>query len=188
MTRFSTFLTMGGLLFAPAVFAQQESQPTKVQAYAVQVQSSDDGPAMAAPLIIQTTQDDGNGVRSNMRIVAASGDGPMFSFMGDSGNMFALGGGDDFSMLQNPSVQKDLELVDDQMAQIRAIQQEFNGRIKDAIGDISKGGFGPERAKNLSTVIKGMKQEQQEKINKILLPHQQDRISQMSNTLKVKVL
>ena len=182
-------LTMGLLIAGQSVTAQETQQnETRVEAYAVQVQDEGGAGGVATPLIIQTTEDNGNGVRSNMRVIAAPGGPGMMSFLGDGGNMFsfAMGAGDDFSMLQNPSVQKDLELVGEQMKQIQAIQNDYSAKIRDAIGDISKGGFDPERAKDLSTVIKGMKAKQQEQINKILLPHQQDRIKQIALQMQMQ--
>ncbi len=166
--------------------AQEETGQIEIQAMAIQ---DEGGTLGGAPLIIQATEDLGNGSRSSMRIMSA--DGPMaMSFMGDNGAFFSMGGpmsgGDDFSMLQNASVQKDLELVDDQMKMIRDIQKQFGQKIKESIGDISKGGFDPARAKDLTTVIKKLKEEQKEQINKILLPHQQDRLKQVGLQMQMQ--
>lgn len=180
-----TALALTLSMFAIHNVDAQEQGQIEVRAIAVQ----DEGGGTGTPLIIQATEDLGDGTRSSMRIMSA--DGPMaMSFMGDSGTFFSMGGpmsgGDDFSMLQNASVQKDLELVDDQMKMIRDIQSQFGQKIKESIGDISKGGFDPARAKDLTTVIKKLKDEQKDQINKILLPHQQDRLKQVALQMQLK--
>ncbi len=104
-------------------------------------------------------------------------DGPMnFSFGGGGGEV------DSFSLLSNPSVQKDLELVDDQVKQIQAIQRDFGKQISEQL----KGGFSGDRAQELGKIIRELKDKQKEQINNILLDHQQDRLKQVAMQTQLK--
>ena len=101
----------------------------------------------------------------------------MDSFGGNSSFSFGFGGtADKFSMLQNPAIQKEIELVDEQVQQIRKIQKEFGKKIKDQL----KGGISGDKARNLGEMIKKLKEEQQEQIKEILLEHQRERLNQVS--------
>ncbi len=141
-----------------------------------------------AMIIEATDEDDGTGV-SAMRIVTADTAGSVF--MSDVGGVsygmsFGGDGSDSFALLNNSSIQKDLELVDDQMESIRAVQTEFGKKIRDQIGDISKGNFDPSRMSGLKEVIAEIQAQKKEEINKLLLPHQQDRLRQVALQMKMK--
>ena len=71
-----------------------------------------------------------DGVESNMRVMSFDasemGGSPfMPGIMGDSGNSFEL--------LNNPGVQKDLELIDDQLERIKAINKDFGKKMAEQI-------------------------------------------------------
>ena len=170
-------LLVAGLACSIAV--AQES--TEIEVTGIQ---TDEGPPT---MIIASEESDGaGGVRSSMRVV--SGDASSMAFVGDDGGFmsFGPGGGDDFSMLSNRSVQKDLELVGDQLEQIRDVQREFSKKMRDAVGDLSKGGFDHSRIEDLKQTIADMQQRKKDEINNLLLPHQQKRLQQVALQMKMK--
>jgi hypothetical protein len=98
--------------------------------------------------------------------------------------------GDSFSLLNNPSVQKDLLLVDDQLEQIREINKEFSRKIREQMGEFKdeNGNFSFDHGSNLADLIRELKQQQQEQIDSILLPNQQQRLKQVARQMKRKQL
>ena len=80
--------------------------------------------------------------------------------------------------MQNPSVQKDLELVADQTKKIEEIQRAFNDKIKDQLKDLKLGN--KDGARNLSQVISELRASQSEEINSLLLDHQRTRLQQIA--------
>ena len=150
----------------------------------------DDVVVGAIELSVDAVQD-GQGTFSQMRVISSDGEGPQTFFMaggdpfsGGAPMSFSFGNGpvDSFSMLSNPSVQKDLELVEDQIKQIQDIQREFGQRIKEQL----KGGISGDKAKQLGEIIRQLKDEQKEQINGILLKHQQDRLQQVALQTQLK--
>jgi len=104
-------------------------------------------------------------------------------FLADAGHMML--GSDPLSMLNNPSVQKDLALVEDQLAQIRSINEEFSEKIKSAIHS-DEGGLKIKDPHEMSQIIEDLRKSQQEQIDQVLLPHQQDRLQQVSLQMQLK--
>lgn len=131
------------------------------------------------PMIFSTTESIGNGeTRSGMRIFSG-GPGGM-TFMNSAGGDFTMPAPDPWSMLSNPSVQKDLELVGDQLKQVQDLQAEFSQQMKDQIGDISKGGLNKDRLKDLPALMAKLKSQQREQMESMLLPHQIQRLQQVA--------
>jgi len=137
------------------------------------------GDGFAAPMIFSTTEStDGSGLSSGLRIMSG-GPGMSMGFMGDAGGGF-MSAPDPWSMISNPSVQKDLELVGEQLSKVKELQRQFAQQMKDQIGDLSKGGIGPERFKGLGEVMAKLREEQKAQMEKVLLPHQIDRLKQVA--------
>lgn len=151
-----------------------------------------EGAASGAIVIEATAEDDGSGVISNMQIMAVDASdmgGGAFFMTGDTmGGPMPFGGGDSFAMLSNPSVQKDLELVEDQIQQIRDVNADFSARIQDQIGGLrgENGGFDLARAKELGELVKKLKEQQKAEIDNLLLPHQQDRLQQVALQMQMQ--
>jgi len=160
-----------------------------ISAQEVEKQTAEPPVEFGKAMIIEATDDgDGTGL-SAMRVVTADTAGSVF--MSDVGGVsygmsFGSDGSDSFALLNNSSIQKDLELVEDQMESIRAVQSEFGKKIRDQIGDISKGNFDPERMSGLKDIIADIQAQKKEEINKLLLPHQQDRLRQVALQMKMK--
>lgn len=100
------------------------------------------------------------------------------------GGMMGGGRGGDptLRLLTSPEVQKDLELVDDQVTQLKAIgedvrakmQKEFSG-IRDLPRDQQRARFTEMQAK-----LKPITDEAVKKVQEVLLPHQVDRLKELS--------
>jgi hypothetical protein len=85
-----------------------------------------------------------------------------------------FGGGGPLQLLQRRDVQEELELLDDQKQQITALAEKSRERAGEAF---RRGGDG-DRAAALAT-LQRFNEETQAEINKILLPHQAKRLSQI---------
>jgi hypothetical protein len=102
------------------------------------------------------------------------------NFVGGLGSDFVMPAPDPWSMLSNPSVQKDLELVGDQLKQVQDLQADFARQMRDQMGDIKKGGLSPDRLKGLPELMKKLREQQREQMQGVLLPHQVERLKQVA--------
>ena len=107
-----------------------------------------------------------------------SGGGSEINMFGDTG--FTMPAPDPLSMLSNPSVQKDLELVGDQLKQVQDLQAEFASQMKDQLGSLTSGGFSPEQLKGIPALIAKIKEKQKDQLENLLLPHQLERLKQVA--------
>ena len=174
----------GNQLFAQEQLEPEQPQPQSIEVMAVQVDGDQEGgEGFGQTMIIEASEDLGNGRATAMRVMA--GPDSDMTFVGDNG-MFFGGASDTFSMLSDPSVRKDLELVDEQMDRIREVNKEFGQRIRDSLGDLSKDGFDPAQASKLKDIIGDIQRQKQEEIDKLLLPHQIDRLKQVALQMQMK--
>jgi hypothetical protein len=107
---------------------------------------------IGGPMIFSTSESFGEG-GATMRM--GFSDGPVGMF---GGGDFEMPAPDSFSMLSNPSVQKDLELVGDQLKQVQDLQAEFGNQMKDQIGALTAGGFSPEQMKAMPHQVERLEQ------------------------------
>jgi hypothetical protein len=129
---------------------------------------------IGGPMIFSTSESFGGG-GATMRM--GFSDGPVGMF---GGGDFEMPAPDSFSMLSNPSVQKDLELVGDQLKQVQDLQAEFGNQMKDQIGALTAGGFSPEQMKAIPALIAKIKEKQKDQLKSLLLPHQIERLEQVA--------
>lgn len=131
-----------------------------------------------APMIFATEMSSVDGGPAKMRVLA--GDSAMM--LAGPGLSARFGGGppDSFSLLNDPSVQKDLELVGDQLEQVRALQADFSAQMKEQIGDLSKGGLRRDRMEGLGELIRQLRDKQRAQMEEVLLPHQIERLKQVA--------
>lgn len=168
------------LLLTPAYLAcgQEESHDTEVIA------------GETGAIVIESVQEGDDGIQSNrvqvMALDASEMDRPLF--LSDSNMPFGFGDGDGFSMLSDLNVQKDLELVDDQLQRINEVNQDFSKQIKEQMKGMhgEDGSFSMDRAREMGQMIRDLKAQQKEQLNEILLPQQQDRLKQVSLQLQMK--
>ena len=151
------------------------------------VQEEVDGVVQQRSIIVSA--DDSGGSTEVMAFEMSDSDGAMMlpHIMGDMD--FSMGmSGNQFSMLNNASVQKDLQLVDDQVDQIKQINKDFGEKIKskmDAMKD-DDGNFNFQMGSDFGEMIRDLKQQQQDQISGILLPNQQKRLDQVARQIRMK--
>lgn len=161
---------MTGLMFA------QEDEVQTGEAVEMTVIAGDE--TGGAPMIFATSESVGpDGARSGLRIMSSPG---TMNFVGGLGGDFVMPAPDPWSMLNNPSVQKDLELVGDQLEKVKELQSEFAQQMKDQIGDFQKGGLSRDRLKGLPELMKKLREQQREQMQGLLLPHQVERLKQVA--------
>ena len=142
--------------------------------------------------IVVTSTADESGVlgTSVMSFQSADlGDAPMFfePMVGGAAMGFDVAGSD-FSLLNNESVQKDLNLVDGQLERIEEINKDFSEQMREKMKEFrdEEGRFNIDGAKGFGELIADLKNRQQEEINSILLPNQQDRLKQVARQMKMQ--
>ena len=96
------------------------------------------------------------------------------------GTDFVMPAPDPFSLINNPSVQKDLELVGDQLEKVRKLQKEHNRKIQDHFKGFKDGSINLNNMEDLRSSMEELKAKQREELNKLLLPQQVDRLKQIA--------
>ncbi len=166
--------TLGVAGFAAA---QEEDPPVGEAVEMTVIGTGDEG----GPMIFSTTESFGNGEsRSGLRILSGGPGVMAFSDSGGGDFMMSAAAPDPWGMLSNPSVQKDLELVGDQLKKVQDLQADFAQQMKDQIGDISQGGLNQDRLKDLPALMKQLRDRQREQMESMLLPHQIARLQQVA--------
>ena len=142
--------------------------------------------------IVVEASDDGEGGSSIMTFEMSGSDGPMV--LADSLNNafdFSMGTApSNLSILNNSSVQDDLQLVDEQIEQINEINREFGQKIKEQMGLMKdeNGNFNFQPGVDFAGLVRDLKQQQQDQITNILLPNQQKRLEQVARQMRVEKL
>lgn len=151
--------------------------------------SQDDGPPniVQQGTIIVAEQDESGGAPRVMAFSALGG-GEMPLMVGSPGMGFGMASAPLESLLMDQQIQSELELVDEQMEQIREIQKEMQEAIsKEVQGlNISQGGFDPERMKAMRDVMQSIRGDAEGRINDVLLPHQTQRLDQLRRHLRMR--
>ncbi len=167
--RFARFFLIASLtipvgLVAPGAFAQEEGTETPGNNVIVQ------------KMVIAAAGEDG-AIGSVQVFSTSSGDG-----LGKGGVFFseAMVSPDIFSLANNAGVQKEIELVEEQLEQIRQINDEFSSKMSGKVRELTSGGMNPVRGRELSELIKEMNEQKQSRMESVLLPHQVDRLRQIS--------
>ena len=93
---------------------------------------------------------------------------------------------DQFGLLSNTDIQKELDFVGDQRDQLTRLQKEYNQRIQEKVGLLGKGGFDPKKAHEIGDEIKSMQEQQKKDVEDLLLPHQISRLQQIQLQQKMK--
>lgn len=96
--------------------------------------------------------------------------------------------GDSFDLLNNPGVQKDLELIDDQLNRIKEINKDFGKKIFEKI-KMMRNGDGQiqiDGTSSISKLIQDLKAQQKAEIEGLLLPQQQDRLKQVELQMQMQ--
>lgn len=129
--------------------------------------------------------DDGSGPMPEIEFMSLDANGPGNFVMGSTTNMPAPSV---FSLAQNRGVQKEIELVEEQLDQLQAINKEFSSRIQEQMELIqgSKGNFDIGNAKKFAELIKSLSDEKDARMEEVFLPHQLERLKQISRQTHMK--
>ncbi len=152
-------VTLMGLLAGGSFAAaqdQDQSQPRELSEQRMIIAASDEGDGVAEIQVFSSSGSEG-------------------IFVGDG--MFPAP--DVFSLANNQSVQQEIELVDEQLQQIRKINQEFSEKISEHVR-LGDGNMNPDRGRELSLLIKELNEQKKAKMEGVLLPHQFDRLRQIA--------
>lgn len=84
------------------------------------------------------------------------------------------------SLLRDSDIQKEIELAGKQLQEYQEMQKSLQAAINERMGDIRSGKFDPERMKDLGKLIGEITEEHQDRMEKLLLPHQLDRLKQIA--------
>jgi|GEM_PF-6339727 len=148
-------------------------------------------PKQAIMIRADSTSTDGSAPVMDFQVMSAdSAGGVFFSSGSDMGMTLASPGmamvSDPWSMLSMKDVQDDIELVEDQRSQLSSIRREFNDRIQQEMKSMREGGFGSEQGRQMADVFKALQEEQKAAVNKVLLPHQIQRLEQVALQSRMK--
>ena len=91
-------------------------------------------------------------------------------------------------LVTTPQVERELELVEDQMQQFRRIGEDFRRKVAELAGGADLRALEPEERKALEQKAKGKEAEWRQwlrqEISKVLLPHQHKRLEQIALQLQ----
>lgn len=134
------------------------------------VAASDD--ESGAPVVISAMSSSVNG---GPAVFSFGGPGMSFKLPGvDMGPMDPIG------MIHNSDVQKEIELDAEQLDSFKQVSSEFQKKMQEQTKDLRSGKIDPEKMKAMSASIKALQDEQTARIKKILVPHQLQRLEQIS--------
>ncbi len=138
-----------------------------------------------AAIVIEATQE-GDGQPMQIMSFSTSNDGGAFFMSSDLAFSPAGFGSDPYSMLSNKQVQDELNLVGEQLEQYKAMQDDYQSRIKERMGDLKRGNFDPAKAGSLKETIQTLEMEKQAAMEGLLLPQQLNRLKQISLQQRIK--
>jgi hypothetical protein len=138
-------------------------------------------PVVAQSMILSATSSDGDAM-PQIQVLSTMDGGGAAMFVADG----MVASPDIFSLAGNPGVQKEIELVDEQLQQIRTINEEFSKKISEQVKELTSGGMNPEKGKDLSKLIQELNEQKKAKMEGVLLPHQFDRLRQISLQMQMK--
>lgn len=171
------FVCLAGLGFAATNSLAQEEEPnSNHEERSVVVMAADDGSG-AAPMVISTTSSSINGGPAKFSFVAPGLDGNTFAMslpMGDMGPMDPLG------LIHSPDIQKEIELDKQQIDDYKKLNDEFQKQVQGLSVDLREGRMEKEKMKEFASTMKKLRDEQTSRVKDILLPHQFERLQQIS--------
>jgi Spy/CpxP family protein refolding chaperone len=98
-----------------------------------------------------------------------------------------FGGNSALDLLQNQSVQQELELLDDQIKQVEDLAQNNNSRdrIREAFAQL-RDLPDDQRREKFGEIMASIREETEKQLDTILLPHQSERLKQIQNQLAAR--
>ena len=91
-------------------------------------------------------------------------------------------------LLYYPQLQKEIEIIDEQKAELEKIQKEMQAKTSEAYKTLAetKAEDPQERQKKYMELYQDLGKETDERVNKLLLPHQKKRLSQIMLQMKLQ--
>ncbi len=89
------------------------------------------------------------------------------------------------NLMHNTDVQKDLELDQDQIKELKKIQQDFNQQVNEEMKSARSGG-GKFDTKKWSQTYQRLSEERKSAMGAVLLPHQSKRLEQIRTQMQIK--
>ncbi|MFO0526921.1 MAG: hypothetical protein ACK52A_02360, partial [Planctomycetota bacterium] len=119
-------------------------------------------------------------------LVAASqtvdAQGPPGGGRGGMGGMFGGGQAAGLMLLMNPKVQEELDLVDEQIEDLKALQEEMQNAMRDMFSGMRD--MDPEERRTAMEEMRGKMEKKAEEfqaeVDEVLLPHQSKRLKQLA--------
>lgn len=143
-------------------------------------------PPQAAAMVI-TAQDDGEGGPPRiMSFQTVGGPGQVLSIAPGMG--FGMADAGVSNLMMDDQFQKELELVEEQMEDIRRIQREMQEAIAEEMKSARSpnGAFDPERMRVMGEAMQRIREDADKQVDAVLLPHQQDRLAQMRRQMRMR--
>jgi hypothetical protein len=141
-------------------------------------------PAEARAAIIVRAESDDGGVGVQSFEFATSDGGDFMAFApAMEGQAFSIGmvgnplEASEF-LLRDPSVQQELELLDHQKEQLQKLNQEFAGEIRTKLDGLMNAN--PADREKIHETIREMSERKKSRLAEVLLPHQVERLTQIS--------
>jgi hypothetical protein len=167
----------GATLFSLNAVAQEEEDapPSTVENKAMTIIA--DSSSGGAPIMISSMSS------------SVDGQPPTFSFVtpGTMGGDFVMGstfgGGeptDPLNLIHNPDIQKEIDLDQQQLDDYKKLNGDFQQRLQELTLGMRDGKFDREQFREVGSTIKKLRDEQTARVKEILLPHQFDRLEQIS--------
>lgn len=159
---------LAGLLAPVSFVSGQEQVESSSAAIVVSSDESGSGPAVMA---MSFSNENGD-------VTFSSGEVAMVPGMALPG--FSPFGSDPIGMLGNSEVMDEIELVPDQRAELERLNKEFGERISEQIKGMKDGSLSGEKARDIGEVFRKLNEEKQAAVRNVLLPHQMERLQQIS--------
>lgn len=162
-------------LFSLPAIAQDEdsdAEPSTVENAEMTIVAASDDENGGAPVVISAMSSSVNG---GPAVFSMGGPGASFLSLGEH-----MGPMDPLGMIHNSDVQKEIELDAEQLAAVKETSTEFQKKMQAQTIDLHNGKIDPEKMKAMSATIKALQEEQTARIKKILVPHQLERLEQIS--------
>lgn len=132
------------------------------------------------PIVISSTSDGVGGSAGLQSFKFSNGDGASASMMLPKMSFIGKGGIEPLSQISDPSVQKDLELLPDQVEQLTAIQKSFSQELNEQISKMTADLSDTTQIAKVGKVVKELQAAQNKKLESLLLPHQVERLKQIA--------
>ncbi len=173
-------LVVLGAVVAP-LQAQEEPAPLPPAKEAIVVVQSSADAEGGAPALISSLSFQVDGASFSAPMVLSNG-GPMMLNFGS-----AMNPADPNTLLNDPQIQKELELIEGQVQDVQRIQRQFAEKQRELSTTMFKGGPGgalsaaksPELMGQFRAAMEDLRNQRKKDLEEVMLPHQRERLQQL---------